>query len=99
MGLAGALFAVTLGYVSPSGSFAPAVTFSVWVMVIVGGSGNHRGAIVGAFVIYGLEWLSVQLKDFAPPFLRDQIPYVRLMIVGILLIVLIIYRPEGILRE
>src|SRR5712692_4546823 len=99
MGLAGWFFAITINYVEPSGSFAPAVTFSVWVMVIVGGSGNHRGAIVGAFVIYGLEWLSVQLKDFAPPFLRDQIPYVRLMTVGILLIVLIIYRPEGILRE
>ncbi len=66
MGLAGALFAVTLGYVSPSSSFAPAVTFSVWVMVIVGGSGNNRGAIVGAFLIYGLEWDSVQLKDLVP---------------------------------
>lgn len=66
MGLAGALFAVTLGYVSPSSSFAPAVTFSVWVMVIVGGSGNNRGAIVGAFLIYGMEWLSVQLKDLVP---------------------------------
>ncbi|TMA03052.1 MAG: branched-chain amino acid ABC transporter permease, partial [Methanobacteriota archaeon] len=66
MGLAGALFAVTLGYVSPSSSFAPTVTFSVWVMVIVGGSGNNRGAIVGAFLIYGMEWLSVQLKDLVP---------------------------------
>jgi len=42
------------------------VTFSVWVMVIVGGSGNNRGAIVGAFLIYGMEWLSVQLKDLVP---------------------------------
>ncbi len=66
MGLAGALFAVTLGYVSPSSSFAPSVTFSVWVMVIVGGSGNNRGAIVGALLIYGLEWDSVQLKDLVP---------------------------------
>src|SRR5712691_5112942 len=65
MGLAGGLFAVTLGYVSPSSSFAPAVTFSVWVMVIVGGSGNHRGAIVGAFLIYGMEWISVQVRDQA----------------------------------
>src|SRR5207244_9883849 len=66
MGLAGALFAVTLGYVSPSSSFAPTVTFSVWVMVIVGGSGYNRGAIVGASLIYGMEWLSVQLKDLVP---------------------------------
>jgi len=66
MGLAGALFAVALLYIEPSGSFAPTVTFSVWVMVIVGGSGNNRGAILGGFLIYGMEWLSVQLKDFAP---------------------------------
>ena len=177
MGLAGALFAVTLGYVSPSSSFAPAVTFSVWVMVIVGGSGNNRGAIVGGFLIYGLEWLSVQLKDYvpialaagfvtirgllivvgliasisavvlvllsrhrptsawhrvmqriqerglarngvigaialyglgwvfvlleqyAPGAIGDTIFYIRLMFIGVLLILLIIYRPEGILRE
>src|SRR5256885_12143035 len=84
LGLGGWFFAITINYVEPSGSFAPAVTFSVWVMVIVGGSGNHRGAIIGAFVIYGLEWLSVQLKDLAPKFLADTIPYIRLMLVGVL---------------
>src|SRR5437899_8317013 len=88
MGLAGALFAVTLGYVSPSSSFAPAVTFSVWVMVIVGGSGNNRGAIVGAFLIYGLEWLSVQLKDYVPIALATCLPTLRSsLIVGCVAIV------------
>ncbi len=99
MGLAGALFAVTLGYVEPSSNFAPAVTFSVWVMVIVGGSGNNRGVIIGAFLIYGMEWLSVQLKDYAPPALQDSIFYIRLMLVGVLLILLILFRPEGIIQE
>jgi len=106
MGLAGWLFVITLNYIEPTGSsaattlgFAPAVTFSVWVMVIVGGAGNLRGSVVGAFVIYGFQWLSVQLKDLAPTELKEGIPYLRLMIVGVLLIVLIIYRPEGILRE
>jgi branched-chain amino acid transport system permease protein len=99
MGLAGWLFTVTINYLEPSGSFEPRVTFSVWVMVIVGGAGNLRGSIVGAFVIYGLEWLSVQLKDFVPKQFGDTIFYTRLMVVGVLLILLIIYRPEGILRE
>jgi branched-chain amino acid transport system permease protein len=99
MGLAGALSAVILAYIEPTGSFAPGVTFSVWVMVIVGGSGNNRGAILGAFLIYGLEWASVQLKDFAPAALKDQIFYIRFMIIGILLILLVLFRPEGILRE
>jgi len=99
MGLAGALFAVTLVYIEPSVSFAPAVTFSVWVMVIVGGAGNNRGVILGAFLIYGMEWLSVQLKDFAPQVIKDTIFYIRLMIIGILLILLVLFRPEGLLRE
>ena len=99
MGLAGALFTVTLAYVEPSLSFAPAVTFSVWVMVIVGGAGNNRGAIIGAFLIYGMEWVSVQLKDFVPDAFKDTIFYTRLMIIGVLLILLIIFRPEGILKE
>jgi branched-chain amino acid transport system permease protein len=99
MGLAGWFSVMALPYLEPSGTFAPAVTFSIWVMVIVGGAGNLKGSIVGAFVVYGLEWLSVQLKDFAPAELKDTIAYIRLMVVGVLLIVLIIYRPEGILRE
>lgn len=98
IGLAGALFASTQGYLEPTSSFAPSVTFSVWVMVIVGGSGNNRGAIIGAFLIYGLEWLSVQMKDYFQE-IGDQIFYFRLMVVGILLIVLVVYRPQGILRE
>lgn len=99
MGLAGALFAVTLGYVEPTISFAPAVTFTVWVMVIVGGAGNNWGAVLGAFVIYGLEFLSVQFKDFAPEAIGDLIFYIRPMIIGVLLILLILFRPKGILPE
>lgn len=108
MGLAGAVFAVTLGYLEPLTSFAPTVTFSIWVMVIVGGSGNNRGVIIGAFLIYGLEWISNQLKDYVPNLVsiggysfnpQDTIFYTRFMLVGVLLIILIIYRPQGILRE
>ena len=99
MGLAGWFFVMALPYLEPTGDFAPAVTFSIWVMVIVGGAGNLKGSIAGAFLVYGLEWSSVQLKDLAPDALSPSIPYIRLMIVGALLIVLIIYRPEGILRE
>jgi branched-chain amino acid transport system permease protein len=77
MGLAGALYAVTLGYLSPASSFAPAVTFSVWVMVIVGGSGNNRGAIVGGFLIYGMEWLSVQVRDQAASGLAASYVFLR----------------------
>src|SRR2546426_3078427 len=53
MGLAGWLFALTLLYIEPSGSFAPAITFSVWVMVIVGGAGDIGGGKPRAVVLFG----------------------------------------------
>src|SRR5438046_7344621 len=47
MGLAGALYAVTLGYLSPEASYAPAVTLAVRGSVIAGGSGNNGAASLG----------------------------------------------------
>jgi branched-chain amino acid transport system permease protein len=96
MGLAGALFIITKSYLNPD-DFAPALaTFPIWVMVIVGGAGNNRGAILGAFLLYGMEYVSVLLKDFVA---SDKIFYIRLMIIGALLILLIMYRPQGLLPE
>src|SRR5215510_1789611 len=51
MGLAGALYVSFIGFVSPF-DFLPIVTFQVWAMLIVGGSGSNRGALLGALV----EW-------------------------------------------
>ena len=42
MGLAGALYVTFIGFVSPF-DFLPILTFQIWAMVIVGGSGNNRG--------------------------------------------------------
>jgi branched-chain amino acid transport system permease protein len=96
MGLAGALFIVTKSYLNPE-DFTPALaTFPIWVMVIVGGAANNRGAIVGAFLLYGMEYVSVLLKDYVP---SNTVFYTRLMVIGALLIILIIYRPQGLLPE
>jgi ABC-type branched-subunit amino acid transport system permease subunit len=69
-------------------------------MVILGGSGNNRGVVLGAFLYYAFDWVSTRLKDLpalAPA--AAQIPYVRFMVIGVLLVLLVLYRPEGILRE
>jgi branched-chain amino acid transport system permease protein len=47
MGLGGAVYAHFVGYIAPE-DFLPILTFQIWAMLIVGGSGNNRGAIVGA---------------------------------------------------
>ena len=53
MGLAGAMYANFLGFISPL-DFFPIFTFQVFVMLIVGGSGNNLGALLGGLVVWGL---------------------------------------------
>ncbi len=109
MGLAGAMFAVYTQVALPD-QFDPLSTFTIYVMVILGGSANNRGVIIGAFLFYFLDWISVRLKDYIPvtmsglfgDFLRWfvlNIAYFRLMIIGAVLILLILYRPQGIFKE
>ncbi len=102
MGLSGAFFAFWLRGVSPPpNSFTAADTFAVWVIVIIGGSGNNRGVLAGAFVVPFLEYFSVRAKswfDLQEP-LASQIFYFRLIAIGVVLILLIMWRPQGIFPE
>jgi len=98
MGLAGAVFASYRGFVSPA-QFDPLATFTIYVMVILGGSGNNKGVVLGAFLYYAFDWVSVRLDDRLPDDLALRMPYIRLMVIGVVLVGLVIYRPEGILRE
>ena len=109
MGLSGAVFAIYQRVVVPD-QFEPLSTFTIYVMVILGGSANNRGVIVGAFVFYFLDWISVRLAGLIPSNaggvlggigsnLVANIAYYRLMVIGLILILLIIYRPQGIFRE
>jgi len=101
MGLSGAVFAVYQRVVVPE-QFQPLNTFTIYVMVILGGSANNRGVIVGAFLFYFLDWISVRLQGFIPASysgIVQNIPYFRLMVIGAILILLILYRPAGIFKE
>ena len=53
MGLAGAVQAHFIGFIAPD-NYMPILTFQVWAMLIVGGSGNNRGAIFGAILVWGI---------------------------------------------
>jgi branched-chain amino acid transport system permease protein len=57
MGLGGAAQAHFIGFIAPD-NYVPALTFQVWAMLIVGGSGNNRGALLGAVLVWGLWSLS-----------------------------------------
>jgi len=100
MGGAGALFATLLRVAVPD-SFTPALTFTIWTIVIVGGSGNNKGVILGAVALTFLEYFTVRAKDWftLTSYWSIRIFYVRLMALGILLILLILFRPAGLLPE
>jgi len=99
MGIGGALYAHYTKSISPD-VFTPLYgTFIIWVMIIVGGSGNNKGAILGAFVVWGI-WIGTKfMTDLLPYTLKARAPYIRFLLIGILLEIILIYRPQGLLGE
>ncbi len=97
MGMAGALYAHQIKFISPE-AFEPwQATFIVWVMLIVGGSGNNRGAVLGAFVVWGV-WTGTEfITDLLPAALQARAGALRVIIIGVLLEVILLCRPTGIL--
>ena len=98
MGMAGSLYAHYARFLSVE-KFEPFYgTFIVWVMLVTGGAGNNKGAILGAFLIWGLWALTDFLSGYLP--LTDvQTGALRIILVGFLLIVIILFKPRGILGE
>lgn len=97
-GLAGALFGHYLAYVEPN-MFLPQETLFVWLALILGGSGNNRGAIAGAALLLGLLEGSRFAKDLIPFLTGVRLAAAQQMVVGVLLVALMIKRPEGLLPE
>ena len=99
MGVGGALYAHYTKAISPD-VFTPLYgTFLMWVMLMAGGSGNNRGAILGAYVIWGI-WIGTSfVTNLIPPFLQARAPYIRFLLIGVLLEIILIYRPQGLLGE
>jgi branched-chain amino acid transport system permease protein len=101
MGLSGALFASFSRVISVPGAFTPALTFLIWVMVMIGGSGNHKGVIVGAFVITFLFWVTPRLQLWfnLAATVSDKVFFGQFIAIGAVLIALVILRPKGLVPE
>jgi branched-chain amino acid transport system permease protein len=99
MGVAGALYAHFTTFISPS-AFTPMYgTFLVWVMLIAGGSGNNRGAILGAVIIWLIWSLTETATGYLPEEWMTRASALRVFFIGLLLEVILIARPQGLLPE
>jgi neutral amino acid transport system permease protein len=97
-GAAGALWAVHVGFIAPSQFEAP-ITFFAFTAVIVGGTANNRGVVLGTAVFWVINSGTRFLDDYFPSEFAVQLAAARLMLVGVLLMVILYYRPEGLLGE
>jgi branched-chain amino acid transport system permease protein len=99
MGLGGALQAHFIGFISPD-NYNPFLTFQVWAMLIVGGSGNNRGAIVGAVLVWAI-WAATAaiISAFVPPEQQARAAALQIVMIGIAICAVLLARPRGILGE
>ena len=112
-GIAGAMMTTLDSQLTP-GTYQPLrYTFLIWVMVIVGGSGNNLGAVLGGFIIWFL-WVQVEpigqflmviltsglADDSALKLhLMDSVAHMRLLTMGLLLLLVLRFSPRGLIPE
>ncbi|AFY61579.1 branched-chain amino acid ABC transporter permease [Synechococcus sp. PCC 6312] len=92
-GLAGSFYAWQLTFINPDG-FISLLTFQAWTIVVLGGAGSNVGVLIGAT----LFWAYSTTTRFLP-LDGGQLDALRVMIIGLLLIILMMWRPQGILGK
>ena len=113
VGIAGAMLVTLDGQLTP-GTYHPLrYTFLIWVMVIVGGSGNNLGSVLGGFLIW-LVWIEAEpvgvwamdqltsWMDGSSPIrlhLMETAQHMRVFIMGLVLLLVMRFHPEGLLPE
>jgi branched-chain amino acid transport system permease protein len=99
MGLAGAVQGHFIGFIAPD-DYQPILTFQVWAMLIVGGSGNNRGAIAGAVLVWGIWAASAAIVAAVfPPAEQARAATLQIVLIGLGLCAILLLRPRGILGE
>jgi branched-chain amino acid transport system permease protein len=113
IGIAGAMMTTLDGLLAPSSYQPLRYTFLIWVMVIVGGSGNNWGAVLGGFVIW-FFWVQVEplghtLMQLLTAGLSDgsalkahllaSTAHMRLLTMGLILLLVLRFSPRGLIPE
>lgn len=99
MGLSGALYGSFYAFVSPQ-DVLPILTFQIWAMLIVGGAGNNRGAVAGAFLIWA-AWTASgwALSRYAPVSWQLYTGSIQWVLIGTTIVGMLMWRPEGLFPE
>ena len=112
-GIAGAMMTTLDGQLTPAGYQPLRYTFLIWVMVIVGGSGNNFGAVLGGFVIW-FFWVQVEpiggflmqaitsgMEEGSPlkQHLISSVAHMRLFTMGLILLLVLRFSPKGLIPE
>ena len=113
IGMAGAMLTTLDGQFTPASYQPLRFTFVIWVMVIVGGSGNNLGAVLGGFLIWffwieaepiGLWLMDVLTSGMAEDnpvraHLLESAAHMRLMTMGLILLLVLRFTPRGLIPE
>jgi branched-chain amino acid transport system permease protein len=99
IGTSGGLYVTFYAYVSPQ-DVSPILTFQIWAMLIVGGAGNNRGAMLGAFVVWA-AWTASgwALARFAPVEMQLYTGTIQYILIGLVIVAMLLLRPQGLLPE
>ncbi len=113
VGIAGAMLVTLDGQFTPASYNPLRYTFLIWVMVIVGGSGNNWGSVLGGFLIWYVwvmaepagTWLMTSATTGMAPgsfwqqHLLAAAPHFRLLLMGLILLVVLRFAPQGLIPE
>jgi branched-chain amino acid transport system permease protein len=96
-GVAGLFYAWEFSFFSPD-DFQPLLTFFAWMILLLGGLGRVWAVPVGSLV-FGFIFAGTRFLDFAPFtwFGSDERAYLRLIIIGLIIVLLVMLRPQGLL--
>ncbi|WP_036484981.1 branched-chain amino acid ABC transporter permease [Myxosarcina sp. GI1] len=97
-GIAGAFYAWQLTTVYPS-NFEPLVTFNAWTMVVLGGAGNNAGTLLGVVIFWAYDALTRFYLPKLGLLSSADLGAFRIMVIGLILMILMVWRPQGILGK
>ena len=113
IGIAGAMLTTLDGQFTPVTYQPLRFTFLIWIMVIIGGSGNNFGSIIGGFLIWffwvqseplGLWFISqitthISDTNIIKSHLLENAAHIRLMFMGMILLITLRFAPKGLIHE